>query len=451
VKTPKNSKVTEAPKVSIVVTATEIAESDKLKHITIKSIKWLITEKYAGYLTTSLDKSKRLVHFLSHKCLEVLINDQRCKKTIVSTVLTLATIMEQSDETIRRMLADYIRPKSIEQYKEQMFIHTDTMKESKFPFGIKGYDVHVHPKVCKILDEILMYDDFFRFGATADELKRLPKMVWGTESNPGVFRIAMECFQPFTDNFKNMLTEEKLKACNKMEDFIDMFRGVNDEYYLKADAMMIAELQMQVPQKLAGARDSAKNKAMQKKLLDGIPEKKRLSEFKMLQSEQDHEAVRRQQVKTVAEDHEKEEIIHQVDQSEDEYDDVPISEDYFMADEEWNELMILNQQKEGTGPKFVKKKFDFGKAGVKAPDKKVLPCFSQAYYGKCELRDQCGYSHDPAVIKGYLNTEMKKLKASPFYESFGNGGPKVRILEYDKSKTAEDDDLIKGDLPSGNN
>ena len=63
--TPRVSATTEVPKVSIVVTATEIAESDKLKHITIKSIKWLITEKYAGYLTTPLDKSKRLYLFTS--------------------------------------------------------------------------------------------------------------------------------------------------------------------------------------------------------------------------------------------------------------------------------------------------------------------------------------------------------------------------------------------------
>jgi hypothetical protein len=245
-----------------------------------------------------------------------------------------------------------------------------------------------------------------------------------------------------------MLTEKKLKACTKMEEFINMFRGVNDEYYLKADAMMIAELQMQVPQKLAGARDSAKNKAMQKKLIDGVPEKKRLSEFKMLQSEQ--EEVVRKQTKALEEDQEKEEVIHQVDQSEDEYEDNPISEDYFMADEEWNELRIF-QQKEGTRPQFVKKKFDFGKAGVKAPDKKVLPCFSQAYFGKCDLKDQCVFSHDPVIIQGYLNTEMKKIKASPFYKPFANGGPKVRMLEYAKTNGGEDDDLVKGDLPSGNN
>jgi len=46
---------------------------------------------------------------------------------------------------------------------------------------------------------------------------------------------------------------------------------------------------------------------------------------------------------------------------------------------------------------------------------------------------------------------MKKIKASPFYKPFANGGPKVRMLEYAKTNGGEDDDLVKGDLPSGNN
>ena len=127
----------------------------------------------------------------------------------------------------------------------------------------------------------------------------------------------------------------------------------------------------------------------------------------------------------------------------DDYREVTISEDSFMTEEDWSDLRMINHQN-GQNKSFQKK--PVGSYEAKPPDKK-LPCFTQAYYGNCEAKDKCIYSHDPAVLQGYLNTELKKIKASPqFKDQSSYSGPRQHILEstnLDSEVESEDDTNFK--------
>ena len=50
--------------------------------------------------------------------------------------------------------------------------------------------------------------------------------------------------------------------------------------------------------------------------------------------------------------------------------------------------------------------------------KDPLACFSMAIEGSCK-RENCTYSHEPAVLGGYLNETMSKIMKSPFYKPRG--------------------------------
>ena len=436
VQTPQMSP-TPAPQISIVVTATEIDERDKLKHVTIKSIKWLITDKYANYLTHSLDKSKRLAHFVSREVMVALMNDQKSRPNDLSDQLTLATMVDLPDETIELFLADLVRPKSWQKYRDAIFDHVESLKNAKLSFVLKGYDVNIHPRICRILEEIEHYDQFFRKGATKAELLRLPEMNWGTENKPGVFRIAMECFSPFQENYKNMLGEKNLKSCTRMKDFVKMFRKLNDEYSRKADELMILELNMEAPEKLKNSREAAQDKAMQKKLISGFSEKKKFADFNLLSESNSRKessasfrgtrSVPNQEESDVEYDRRAKQYAEkQSEVASDGYREVLISEEAFMADEDWNELRMINHQK-SQNDKFQRKAA--GSYEAKPPDK-TLPCFTQAYHSNCEAKDKCIYSHDPVVLQGYLNTEMKKIKASSYFKDHSSyNSPRQHVLE----------------------
>ena len=442
---------TPQPQVSIVVTATEIDEKDKLKHVTIKSIKWLITDKYANYLTHSLDKSKRLAHFVSREVMVSLMNDQKSRPNDLSDQLTLSNMVDLPDETLEIFLADLVRPKSWQKYRDAIFDHVESLKNAKVTFTLKGYDVNIHPRVCRILEEIEHYDQFFRKGASLAELARLPEMNWGTENNPGVFRIAMECFSPFQENYKNMLGEKNLKACTKMKDFIKMFRKINDEYSRKADELMILELSMEAPEKLKNSREAAIDKSMQRKLINGVPEKKRFADFKLL-SESNHRKEDHVNFGVAgnfpSQDESDKEYDRRMKQyaekpsqaADDGYRDVIVSEEAFMTDEVWNELRMIDSQRNQNN-KFQKK--PGGSYEAKPPDKK-LPCFTQAYHNNCEAKDKCVYSHDPIVLQGYLNTEMKKIKGSPHFKDHSSyNSPRQHVLEI--VNTGSDTESVEND------
>jgi len=360
---------------TIIIAARDIREDEKIRKLSIRSVKKLLTDIYPTHLATSHDRTKKFAHFLPVNIREDLVNDQKKKGTTIGLMLTSAELLNLSDEVTKRIIADYLRPKSRHQYIMEMYTHTDNLSGMKFDFKVKGYEKYMHSKVNKILDEIENYDEFFRYNATEAELERFPELEWGSTENPGVFRIVMHCFKPYDENFKQLIKVSKLKKCSSMHDFIDLFKAVNDDLARKSEALLVQDEAMQTQEKLAELHEQAQTAVIHKKFHDGVHEKAKLGHLKQLE-----------QHKPLYED----------------YTEELVSEDEFLSDEEEKQLLKLSHEKASFN---------------KAKTARDIPCFSAARTGKCDKANEggCSYSHDPRVLRAFIAKEVQKLTASPYY------------------------------------
>ena len=61
----------------------------KLKNLTVKGVKWLLTERYPEYLASSIDKTRTIADFISKNILNELVDIQKREGTPVSHMLTI--------------------------------------------------------------------------------------------------------------------------------------------------------------------------------------------------------------------------------------------------------------------------------------------------------------------------------------------------------------------------
>ena len=206
-----------------------INENDKMKFITLKSVKRLL-EQYATFKASSLDNTKTLIFFINTDCQTKLIAKQLLLGTTLSQYITPQNVYLAKDKHVEDMLSDYLRPTSRDEFVT-MFNQAMTHPRWKrdLEFNTINYYREIFPHVVLFLEEVATYDEYLRRGAMSFELDYMPKMEWGKSDPGGMFRIAMAILHPFQDNFIQILKEEKLKKIASMREFILYFTKVNSE------------------------------------------------------------------------------------------------------------------------------------------------------------------------------------------------------------------------------
>ena len=195
-----------------IVTEYVIKDEEMLSKLTVRSFRWLL-KNYRRYLKVATDKSKALVLFIKHSVLKDIVNHAR-RNSERDKDWTYNTIYDASDEKIKMLMADYLRPKSVGEYQTLMFANCTTPKENRDKsLKVDTFNEQMHSNFMELIDEVREYDNLFRHGASASELEKIPKLKFGKSKEPGVFRIAMQCFgEHYSGQLTTMVTETKLNG-----------------------------------------------------------------------------------------------------------------------------------------------------------------------------------------------------------------------------------------------
>jgi hypothetical protein len=190
-----------------------------------------LKEEYVDYLCQSPDQTLHLVNFLSNSVLEELIEDQYNKGFIGRDDLDIRSILGVSDKMIYCIIADYLRPKSVQEYKEKLFSGiTDVEKilpKNSSDLSFEEYAEVVCPLVSRVCAEIQAIDDLFHYKANSDDLRHFPKQGYNMHGERSV-NILLDCF-PFLDsNFWSYIVEDDLRCVKCAKDLVAIMLAAND-------------------------------------------------------------------------------------------------------------------------------------------------------------------------------------------------------------------------------
>jgi len=219
-------------KPSLVISAYEVKEGEKILKLTVKSFQKLVKD-YSRYKSTSADRRLNMVAFLSHAVLEMLINDQYKKGLVDRGELNISKIQDYSDNKLYRVIAEYLRPNSLQEYKEKLWSSVTDFKKALpkgcLDFNLEQYEEHVFPNVSKLCTEIQAIDDLFRYKASSDSLRDFPKQGFtsGAHGEKSV-NIFLQCFVPLDANFRTYISDDNLKSVRSTKEFITAVLEAND-------------------------------------------------------------------------------------------------------------------------------------------------------------------------------------------------------------------------------
>jgi len=270
-------------RVASVVVAVKPVE-ELLTEVTLRTLARLLYEVYVTYLRTSVDKTYSLVDHVSRRVIEELVGDQRRKNYPCGSTVAMDNIFEIGDDaTVRRMLVEYVRPQSRNDFEKKLYGAI-----SPLPQPTEGrdftldYDRRMASKVDKVLHEVEMYIRLLREDATPDQMRCMPEMNWGKgEDNRGVIQMAMYCLRPYVPNFKAMIIGnasetggmKRLIECNTVAQWVEIIQKVNDLYSNQAMLMRRLEMQSKPMEKAEVVQSKVEEQRMQKNFVNGKAEK----------------------------------------------------------------------------------------------------------------------------------------------------------------------------------
>jgi len=421
---------------TVMVAPYVVTEGEKMKYITLKSIKRLM-EQYAVFKASSLDNTKTLIFFINTECQVKLIAKQMLLRNPISKWITPQNVFLTKDEHVGNMLCDYIRPTSRDEFVilfNQAMTHPRWRRDLEF--NTVNYYKDIFPHVVLFLEECEIYDENLRHGASSFELKYMPKHEWGKSDPGGMFRIAIAILHPYQDNFIQLLQEEKLKKLTSMKQFISYFSEKNSEISQLSLDILRQNNTLKKPTGYATITAQARKKS------DEYKEYKE-KVTKRTDTPRKNTYVRYNKGKATLNS------IEEADIPEGDEDDFYIhpsvledsdDEDPDMTEEEWNQNWEDKNDHKGwvakelrnwdesevklaldalcaIEPTYAPRRNHDGVKIYKAKpvNTKDQVCFAYAF-GKCTGGSTCVYSHDPAKIKGFLKTSYERLLGAPSWD-----------------------------------
>ena len=416
---------------TVMVTPYEIRENDKMKFITLKSIKRMM-EQYAVFKASSLDNTKTLIFFINQECQTKLIAKQLLLENPISKFITPQNVFRVSDSHVENMLSDYVRPTSRDEFVTQFnqaMTHPAWRKDLEF--NTLNYYKDIFPHVTLFLEECEIYDEYLRRGAPVYDLENMPKLEWGKSEPGGMFRIAVAILHPYQDNFIQILVEEKLKKIYSMKEFIKYFTKKNSEISQMSLKILRQNNSMKKPASYSSIAAQARKKSdeykeYRTKATKTAPVKKAYTHYVKN---------RLNEIEGIEFDFPPEEefTTDLIDSSEDEGRD--------LNEEEWNlkweeknnhkdwvadqlrqwdesEVQLALHALCAIEPTYTPRRNHEGTKiyQAKPVNTKDQVCFGYAF-GKCTAGSTCVYSHDPTKIKGFLKSSYERLLGAPAWDS----------------------------------
>ena len=414
---------------NVMVTPYEIKEEDKMKFITLKSIKRLM-EQYAVFRASSLDNTKTLIFFINYDCQMKLINKQMLLDTPLAKHINPQNIFLVKDKCVEDMLSDYIRPTSRDDFVIQ-FSHAMTHPtwRKELEFNTVNYYKHIFPHITVFLEECEIYDKHLRRGADAVEIMFMPKLEWGKNDPGGMFRIAMAVLHPYQENFIELLGEDNLKVLRSMKEFIKYFGMKNTEISKMSLKITRQNQVMQKPASYSTIAAQARKKSDDYKdyktnaTKASSPQKKKFTHYVKN---------RLNEIEGIEFDFPPEEFI--VDISDDSGDDPDMTEEEF--NQKWDNKLIHKESVSKELRNWDKSEVELALNALCAIQPTYAPrrnhdgikiyqakpvntkeqvCFGFAF-GKCEAGSACVYSHDLAKTKTFLDNSYKRLLSAPAWD-----------------------------------
>jgi hypothetical protein len=330
-------------------------------------------------------------------------NENKINTSLLRHELTYSTVHRADNEVIKKMIANKIRPQTADEYATLIYGNITMFKplkpnktsgdtdEQYSSFVVKNYDKYMYPVVIKLLDELESFDNLFRLGVTEAEISYMPKMEYGTKKNAGVFRIFIQCFNEYKENYITYLTEAKLKVLNSMDGYIMLVKEKNNEIANMAKKVRELEIKMTPVSTTEDAFSEVKNAKMQENFKRGTEFKRNIPALKNMDTDL-------------------------------EYSDIYKSEETFNSDDDNTLAQLRSPQKP-----FVKNVQFKASTGASTPgiktykpepvDYKSKVCFTFARTGSCDAGNKCVYSHDPKECGEYLAARVSELSKSPMFKS----------------------------------
>ena len=359
---------------------------------------------YVQYKNSYADTSKNLVHFISASVREELIAHEHLIMAPDFSTLNVNSIFRCSDNRLLDMFARLFRPKTPLEYKELVFESLRHINVVDIDKAMRDYDKSLYIEVARFLQEVQEYDDLFRRDATPAQLLNLPLVNYGTQEQPGIFRIFLACFGKISEHFKSMITETTLKSLTSLPAFIEACSQVNRDMAVHAEKSRSIEQKFQPQKKLEPRPERAP-----RKVPTVLPEGKQLLVV---------DAIDELAYDLVAED---------LPPSDDGDDDDSVAESSISSTSGGNLTNAVThvfayQPQPKPQPRHLGNRTiqhapqPQPSRARKAEPAPPRPCFTMFKKGACPDRKTCPYSHDRAVLAAHAKEIIKRASESPFYD-----------------------------------
>ena len=289
-------------------------------------------------------------------------------------------------EKFMKIVARTLRPKTIEEYEDQLLHCLPKMKSIQKNITVTSpdWDTLMYEHVAKHFQVLREFDDFVRQGTTKAEQSNLPDLTLyksdKTAKGIGVYGIGLSFLgTQLGPDFRRFLDDEKIRECaGDMDAFYDLVMQANQKLYDKAESNRIETQKMQprrTAEQLAKLAESRTSEYGNGNTKTPVRESAKIAALS--------DSVEDQQTGDTT-----------VSEGEVEVDHYTVVPDYGDEVEPVNTLHFVKTY------------------NTKQPER-VLPCY-QYFDGRCTAGANCVYSHDRAVQVAYGKEQLKRLATSEY-------------------------------------
>ena len=424
--------------VNIIVSEYLIPQGDIMVNLSPRGFRFVM-RKYVLYKSTALDNSKKLVFFVSQEIVEKIVAYERKTKTILGRNLNFNNMFQLlTDNDVKVGIAKLLRPKNSSSYESLMLKSVSkfkSLKKNYNTYSLIGYSEALHTPFANLIEEFRDFDEFFRLGASVEELGQLPVHNWGTNNQPGVFRIFFKCLGAYEDAFRELAKESTIKGMFDLDTFITYVSNLNDD--IGTQSMKAAKFELSheeneeekknnfFEKKTGNDRFSNSKDDLRKNNFEGRNFDKKVFRMEVDEEKQESE----DEFESESQKNEEETIENDIVEDTDDESEKEFDRQLKMMTNEGNKKVF--DKNFSTGKKF-QGGFSGGRVNTKTTSSKPVgdnPCFNMFLKGICANGKDCPYSHEPVVLEALAWKEYEKLINSPYGAKLKNAFPSISIRE----------------------
>ena len=400
--TPKTA-VQSRGEVNVMYQEKEVKDSEKMQVLTFASAHHF-KEKVA-HLNARSVVQVTMQDYISDKILKDLWNYECLNDSEWTWTGSYEALLKLEHDKFMTILARRLRPMNPEEYckmlRSVLPVIKATHKDGKeVKLSDPNYDKLLFQQFSTFFHVLEETDEFARHGATATELSRLPKYIYGKEDSRdglGVFAIAVGLLNRFAEDFKRQLGMDRLKDCKSMRSFLDMANTVNRELAKKSLDERVA-------------RELIQSKVSFKALTEMMPKEQRDPAY-----QRNNEVKPQRKIYLVVDDesadlsvinHEPNKVSSSTVYDESGGTAANPDESYVSIENTYPADESIEYTNEICYVKDVKTYKD-------KPKEKELPCY-QHFNGRCTAGENCTYSHNGVKLAEYGQSKLKEFALSKY-------------------------------------